>query len=133
MSIKRMLVCTAAVALLMACQETLEERAAREAREMTESKCPMPVGDNMMLDSIVFDIPTITQSQYFRFIGDSDNDSVMLALKDAKAVLVNELKNTPVYKSLMDRGTNFRYVYRSDKQRDKVYLETVITPDDYNR
>ena len=50
--------------VLFSCQESLEQRAAREAREMTETKCPMPLGDNMFLDSVVFDIPTLTQSQY---------------------------------------------------------------------
>ena len=116
---------------LAACQETIEERAAREARETTEAKCPMPIGDNMFLDSIVFDIPTRTQSQYFRFTGESDNDSVVNMLGDAKSVLVNELKNTPGYKSLMNADVNFHYVYRSTRDPQKIYLETTVTPADY--
>ena len=76
---KKILIIVCSVILLSACQESLEERAAREAREVTESKCPMPIGDNMYLDSIVFDIPTLTQTQYFRFIGDADTDSVVVA------------------------------------------------------
>ena len=71
---KKVLLMASAVILLASCQESLEERAAREAREVTEAKCPMPIGNNMYLDSIVFDIPSITQTQYFRFTGDSDND-----------------------------------------------------------
>ena len=74
---KKILLFTTALLLLTACQESLEEKAAREAREVTESKCPMPIGDNMYLDSIVFDIPTLTQTQYFRFTGNSDNDSTV--------------------------------------------------------
>ena len=53
---KKVLLMAAAIILLASCQETLEERAAREAREVTEAKCPMPIGNNMYLDSIVFDI-----------------------------------------------------------------------------
>lgn len=120
-----------AATLLTACQESLEERAAREARELTEDKCPMPIGNNMMLDSVVFDIPTLTQSQYFRFTGDNDNDSVVFALQDAKSLLVSELKSMPSYKPLMNKGVSFRYVYRSNKNPEKTYLEMTITKEDY--
>lgn len=120
-----------AATLLTACQESLEERAAREARELTEDKCPMPIGNNMMLDSVVFDIPTLTQSQYFRFTGDNDNDSVVFALQDAKSLLVSELKSMPSYKPLMNKGISFRYVYRSNKNPEKTYLEITITKEDY--
>ena len=130
---KKILLMASVVMLFTACQETLEERAAREAREVTESKCPMPVGSNMYLDSIVFSIPTLTQTQYFRFIGDTDNDSVVIAFQqtDIKGTLVKELKNTPNYKSLMERGVNFRYIYRSTKDSKKVYLDITISKEDY--
>ena len=130
---KKILIIVCSVILLSACQESLEERAAREAREVTESKCPMPIGDNMYLDSIVFDIPTLTQTQYFRFIGDADNDSVVVALENAdiRGTLVKELKNTPNYKALMNRGANFRYVYRSATNPEKTYLDVTITKNDY--
>lgn len=130
---KKILIIVCSVILLSACQESLEERAAREAREVTESKCPMPIGDNMYLDSIVFDIPTLTQTQYFRFIGDADTDSVVVALENAdiRGTLVKELKNTPNYKALMNRGANFRYIYRSAKNPEKTYLDVTITKNDY--
>jgi hypothetical protein len=128
---KKTFLLLAAAVMFTACQESLEERAAREAREVTEDKCPMPVGDNMMLDSIVFDIPTLTQSQYFRFIGDNDNDSVVYALQDAKRILVAELKSTPTYRSLMNKGVSFRYVYRSNKNPEKTYLDITLTKEDY--
>lgn len=119
------------MAMLTGCQESLEERAAREAQEVTESKCPMLIGNNMYLDSIVFDIPTLTQSSYYRFIGDTDSDSTIPRLKNAKAILVSELKNTPQYKTLMSRGVNFRFVYRSTKNPNKIYVETTLTKEDY--
>ena len=128
---KKTFLLLAAAVMFTACQESLEERAAREAREVTENKCPMPVGDNMMLDSIVFDIPKLTQSQYFRFIGDNDNDSVVYALQDAKRILVAELKSTPTYRSLMNKGVSFRYVYRSNKNPEKTYLDITLTKEDY--
>ena len=133
--IKKLFILAITAFILVSCQESLEERAAREAREVTEAKCPIPVGNNMYLDSIVFDIPSLTQTQYFRFIGNTDNDSMVIAMRDAdlKGALIQELKNTPTYKTLMKRGANFRYVYRSTKDRKKTYFDFIITKADYGQ
>ena len=131
---KKILLFTTALLLLTACQESLEEKAAREAREVTESKCPMPIGDNMYLDSIVFDIPTLTQTQYFRFTGNSDNDSTVeniVSNNDLKGTLVKELKNTPSYKALMNKGISFRYIYGSTAEPKKTYIDITVTKEDY--
>ncbi len=118
--------------VLFSCQESLEQRAAREAREMTETKCPMPLGDNMFLDSVVFDIPTLTQSQYFRVTGELDDDSLFETV-DSRSLLLEELRNTPTYRTLMNRGVTFHYVYHSTKSPSKVMLELSLTPEDYRQ
>ena len=131
---KNILLFATALVLLTSCQESLEERAAREAREVTESKCPMPIGDNMYLDSIVFDIPTLTQTQYFRFTGNSDNDSTVeniVSNNDLKGTLVKELKNTPSYKALMNKGISFRYIYGSTAEPEKTYIDITVKKEDY--
>ena len=127
---KRILLLFAAVSMLAACQESIEERAAREAREMTQAKCPMPIGDNMYLDSVVFDIPTLTQSQFFSVYGDLDNDSVFGSV-DTKAILLDELRNSPSYRPLLERGVAFRYRYCSTVEPKKVMLDITLTPEDY--
>ena len=131
---KNILLFATALLLLSSCQESLEEKAAREAREVTESKCPMPIGDNMYLDSIVFDIPTLTQTQYFRFTGNSDNDSTVEKIinnNDLKGTLVQELKNTPSYKALINKGITFRYIYGSTADTKKTYIDITVTKEDY--
>ena len=131
---KNILLFATALLLLSSCQESLEEKAAREAREVTESKCPMPIGDNMYLDSIVFDIPTLTQTQYFRFTGNSDNDSTVEKIiknNDLKGTLVQELKNTPSYKALINKGITFRYIYGSTADTEKTYIDITVTKEDY--
>ena len=131
---KNILLFATALLLLTSCQESLEEKAAREAREVTESKCPMPIGDNMYLDSIVFDIPTLTQTQFFRFTGNSDNDSTVeniVSNNDLKGTLVKELKNTPSYKALMNKGISFRYIYGSTAEPEKTYIDITVTKEDY--
>lgn len=127
---RKTLASLAVLALLSSCQESVLERAAREAREMTETKCPMPVGDNMMLDSVVFDIPSLTQSQYFRVMGALDDEAVF-ADADTKALLLGELRNTPSYRALMERDVAFRYIYRSSQSEGKVLLDLTLTPEDY--
>lgn len=132
--IKRIMMTVMVAIVLVSCQESLEERAAREAKEMTESKCPMPVDNNTVLDSVVFDIPTLTQTQYFRFIGESDDSSRLEEISgayDLKELLIRELKGQTGYKTLMNRGVNFRYVYRSTRQRDKIYFDFTLTKEDY--
>lgn len=132
--IKRIMMTVMVAIVLVSCQESLEERAAREAKEMTESKCPMPVDNNTILDSVVFDIPTLTQTQYFRFIGESDDSSRLEEISgayDLKELLIRELKGQTGYKTLMNRGVNFRYVYRSTRQRDKIYFDFTLTKEDY--
>ena len=129
---KRFFMFFAASVMLLSCQESIEERAAREARELTETKCPMPVADNLYLDSVVFDIPTLTQSQYFRVTGELDNDS-LFEMADSHSLLLNELKNTPTYRTLMKRGVTFHYVYHSTKSPSKVMLELNLTPEDYGQ
>ena len=131
MRMKKTILLLACAALFMACQESLEERAAREAREVTENKCPMLVNTDLMLDSIVFDIPTLTQTQYFRFFGESDHDSLRIDPYNAKSQLVDELKSAPSYKPLLERGIAFRYIYRSTKDPEKVYLDVLLTQKDY--
>ena len=39
--------------LLLSCQESLEDKCAREAKEYTEKKCPAPIGENIVIDSII--------------------------------------------------------------------------------
>ena len=44
--------------LFSACQETLEERCSREARDFTRKHCPMTVGNDVVMDSMTFDAAT---------------------------------------------------------------------------
>lgn len=113
-----------------ACQESIEERAARDAREVTEKKCPMPIGNegNVVLERIDFDIPSRTWKQDFLLSvpeGENiDNPSV-------KQLLVNELKNMPSYKAYRDNGFNFRYVYCRMSNPKDTLIDLTLGTDDY--
>ncbi len=121
---------------LTACQESIEKRLEREAREISE-KGPQSfkiLGQDglfhvMVRDSVVFHIPTLTQRQYFKMTGDIDQEG----FAPTKQMLVEQLKNEPSYRVLRENGYSFYYIYRSAKDPEKVYAEITITKQDYQR
>jgi nitrous oxide reductase accessory protein NosL len=52
-------------ALLAGCQETLEERAARESRDYTEKHCPAHIAYQVTMDSMTFDKASHTFGYYY--------------------------------------------------------------------
>lgn len=54
----------------MSCQETMEEKAARQAKEYTERYCPTPVVNYSRTDSIVFDRERKVYIYYISFCED---------------------------------------------------------------
>ena len=117
--------------LFTSCQESLEERAAREARELTEKKCPMPVGElgNLFLDSLSFDIPTLTLHHYYSLVLDT-----LMAIpnpEEGRQGLIKELNSIPSYHAYRERGYNFHYLYRFKQDPSFVYFETTLTKADY--
>ena len=124
---KKILLLAVLVIGLASCQESLEERIARENKEFTQTKCPMPLNteSTMYLDSIAFDIPTLTQSQYFRI------DEFSISTDQIQQALISELRQEPKYKAHRDKGYSFHYVYRHLSNPDSILFETTITKNDY--
>ena len=52
---KRIWIIIAVALVVTACQETLEERCEREAKEYTEKHCPTPIAKDIVMDSMTFD------------------------------------------------------------------------------
>ena len=95
--------------LLTACQESLEDRCAREAKEYTRKNC---------------------LHYYYRLTGFADNDSIVERLGAAN-ILKNELRNTTTLQLYKDNHYRFAYTYRSEKDPKKVLLDLVFTDKDY--
>lgn len=115
----------------MACQESLEDRCAREAKSYTEKKCPAPVGENTTIDSIAFDRQTHTMCYYYSLSGAAD-DSSAIAKGDPYKVLLHEVRNATATKAYKDAGYNFKYTYKSATRPEQVLFEATFTPKDYN-
>lgn len=117
---------------LVSCQESMEDRAAREAKEFTEKYCPTPPQNGTITDSIVFDKATGTQTTYVRMTGDIDNaEAIAENEAEIKKVLLDAVKHDTSLKAYKENGFNIQYVCRSDSDPKRVLLSVKFTPKDY--
>ena len=120
----------ATLLLLTACQETLEDRCARECKEYTQKKCPVLVTRGVTLDSMTFDKSQLLMTYYYTVSGLLD-DAEALRENNASSLLLKELKNTAALKLYKDAGYNFRYVYHSSKEKGTRVLDATFRKKDY--
>ena len=116
--------------LFSACQESLEERCAREAKEYTRKNCPVKLDNTTTLDSMTFEAETHTLHYYYRLTGIADNDSILKFI-DVIGMLKNEVKNTTSLRVYKENNYRFAYTYHSEKDPQKVLLDVVFTEKDY--
>lgn len=110
--------------LVMSCTESIEDKAAREAKEYTEKYCPTPVINGSSTDSAVFDRSTKTYIYYITLSGNADRPEVIAknrkVLHDAQK---QALDNNPSIKKYKEAGINFRFLYRSASHKDSVLID----------
>lgn len=116
--------------LITACQETLEQRCAREAKEYSEKHCPAPIAKDVMIDSMSFDIATHTLIYSYSLSGVVD-DSAVINHNNPKEQMLQQLKNATAMKPYKDAGYNFRYIYYSTKDKGKKLFEATFQEKDY--
>lgn len=130
---KKVLMFFGLLALLFAgChQESLEERAHREAQEYTRKHCPQDLGNNVFLDSMVFEKDSRTLIQYCRISQASDYEEVILQKRaELDDGMIKATRQDVAYKRYRDAGCSFRYILRSDSSQ-KVLYDRIVTKDDY--
>ena len=122
---KKIIFCAFAVLSLMAaCTESLEDRAAREAKEYSEKVCPTPYVNDGRTDSTVFDKTTRTYTYYMTLRGKADNYQVINANKKKLYNIQKEsLDNNPGLKKYKEAHFTFRFIYRSAKDPKLVLLD----------
>ena len=123
-SMKKIFVFLFVAMTTFACQESLEQKAAREAELYTRKNCPAQMTDNIIIDSMTFEASTHTLHYYYTLTGVADSAGV-LNPNDARQALLAGLKNTT------SMGYQFVYTYRSQKNPETVYFETVFSKKDY--
>lgn len=116
----------------VSCQESLEDRAAREMKEYTEKKCPTPIINNVQTDSVVFERETKTIHYYQKLCNKADNADIIAQHKgEITNGIKDMLKASTSNKTYKDNDFNFRYTYRSQKNPAKVLIDLILTPKDY--
>jgi hypothetical protein len=127
---KKFWIISAFALLFASCQESLEDRCAREAQEYTRKNCPIPMDSNTTLDSLTFERNTHTLHYHYKLTGFADQDSIVKKI-DAVNVLKKELKNTTTLKLYKDNHYRFAYTFRSEKDPEKILIDVVFTDKDY--
>ena len=127
---KKVFVFACLALLFAACQESLEDRCAREAKAYTAKNCPAKMEENIILDSLTFEKATHTLHYYYRLTGIADKEGAFDSTGARKA-LQDGLKNTTAMKTYKDNGYNFTYTYFSSKDPKKVLFEATFTKKDY--
>ena len=115
---------------LIACQESLEDRCAREAKEFTRKNCPSKIEKNINIDSLTFERETHTLHYYYTLTGNADREGVMEKINGLD-ILKENLKNSTAMKVYKENHYNFTYTYHSEKDPKKILLEVTLTDKDY--
>ena len=127
---RKLLCITLAALFLTACQESLEEKCAKEAKVYTAKNCPSNIGENIIIDSMTFEKSTHTLHYYYRLTGIADSVGA-LSIDNVKSTLVKDLRNTTAMKAYKDAGYQFAYTYRSGKNPDTILYDVILSPEDY--
>lgn len=110
--------------LLSSCQETMVERAQREAYEYTRKYCPTPPVNYVITDSVAFNVSKETYIYYCTFTDRLDDEQV---IHDNKQVIEDALRKSILestnMKPFVEAGFHFRYICRSQKNPDNIILE----------
>ncbi len=121
---KKLIYAVTFAALLASCTESLEDKAAREAKEYTEKYCPTPYVNDSRTDSATFDKNAKVYTYYVTLRDKADNKKAIDANKDKLHKLQKEaLDNNPGLKAYKEKHFTFRFVYHSAKNPNEVLLD----------
>ncbi|MBO4482979.1 MAG: hypothetical protein J5735_04100 [Prevotella sp.] len=113
--------------MLSSCQESLEDKAVRQAKEYTERYCPTPVVNYSRTDSIVFDQNRHVYIYYLSFCGMLDDQKVVDENRDRITdMLTQSVRESTGLRNFIEAGFKFEYVCHSEKEPKKVLFRIVI-------
>lgn len=126
---KSLFISSLAALMMVSCQQSLDDKCAKEAADFTQKKCPSRIDDNTQIDSMTFDKSTHTLAYWYKLTGKADNPEIFKR-NDLRKGLVSQIKNSTALQAYKDAGYSFRYVYVSEKEK-KVYFDTTVSKKDY--
>lgn len=116
--------------LCCSCQDSLEERCAKECKEYTEKKCPAPMTKGITIDSLTFDAKSHTMHYYYTVDGVADNPQAFAQINASK-MMKDEVRNATSLRLYKEAGYNFAYTYWSASRKGQVLCDVVVTKKDY--
>ena len=129
---KKLFVFALAAITFYACQESLDQKAAQEAKLYTQKNCPAQIGENLTMDSLTFEAGSHTLHYYYTLSGKADSVG-LLNKDDARQALLTELKNTTTMMAYKNAGFSFAYTYHSKKNPKTILFDTTFTEKDYKK
>ena len=112
---------------LSSCQESMEDRAARQAKEYTERYCPTPVVNYSRTDSVVFDKNRKVYIYYLSFSDMLDDQKIIEENRDRITdMLTQSVRESTGLKNFVEAGFKFEYVCHSTKEPKKVLFKVSI-------
>ena len=121
---KKILIYLISAIAFTACSESLEDRAARDAKEYTEKYCPTPYVNDSRTDSASFDKQTRVYTYYMTLRNKADNEQIISEhRKELREVQKQSIDNNPGLRQYKDKHFSFRIIYHSASQPGKVLLD----------
>lgn len=106
------------------CQESLEDKAEREAKDYTRKYCPTPKQNYSRTDSIVFDKQRKVYTYYVSLYDEMDNQEVIDRNRDQiTSMLQQSIRESTSIKNFVEAGFRFEYVCHSGSDPKKVLLK----------
>ena len=127
---KKLITLLAISTIFLACQESLEDRCAREAKTYTEKHCPVKVAPDIIFDSMAFDKSSHIISYAYTVSGVLD-DAEVINRNMPRERLLMEVKNSPHLQLYKEAGYSFRYIYYSAKNKGTQLFEATFHQSDY--
>lgn len=113
-----------------ACQEPLEQRCLREAKDYTAKNCPALIAKDVTIDSLTFNTSTHTLT-YSYTLGGVLDDAAIVSKSELRQQMLASLRDATSLKIYKDAGYSFRYVYYSKKQRGAKLMDITFRSKDY--
>ena len=112
---------TSLLMLMPSCQESLEERAQRQAMDYTRKYCPTPERNYIRTDSLVFDRRKKVYLYYISFTDKLDDQEIVDQNKDKlRDILFKSVRESASLKKFVEAGFRFEYVCHSGSNPQHV-------------
>lgn len=110
--------------ILTSCQESLEDKAERQAKDYTRKYCPTPMQNHTRTDSIVFNKQRKVYTYYMSLYDYLDSQEIIDTNRDAiVSMLQQSLRESTGLKGFVEAGFRFEYVCNSGSNPKKVLLK----------